>query len=316
MVAPTPNEEAEFELRSALSHHRGLRTPRSWEPGSGQTRLSAVVSRVNHSTSFSRSGTGIKLPGVRSVHAIVSAVMVGLLAGCTAAPAPTSAPAVDPQVLQDVIEASFMVPGDGVRRAMRVREFNRQAGIRKCGGHPTRSLDTTANRWDQALFADLELIREYGLGEGLSADTKADDEALAKIRPGCDLFPPIHDFDKWFALQGAWNDVVLTTVQNPVMVSLKKPMASCLADRTGLKVTADDPANSYLKAVTERWLKLSKADWEAQWQGYTYAFIDCGQEYYDTLTKLLLPEREKMVEQNREALTQFAIHIVEAGYVP
>ncbi len=39
-------------------------------------------------------------------------------------------------------------------------------------------------------------------------------------------------------------------------------------------------------------------------------------EYYDTLRKLLLPERDKAVEQNREALTQFAIHIVEAGYVP
>jgi len=240
--------------------------------------------------------------------------MVGLLAGCTSAPVPTSAPAVDPQGLQDGIEARFMGPGDGVRRAMRVREVNHQGGIRKCGGEPTRSLGTTANRWDQGLFPDMELIRLYGFGIGQSSDDDA--KILATLPSGCGLFPAIPDFDKWFALQGAWHDVVLTILQDPTMVSLKKPMATCLTDRTGLRVKEESPADSYLAALTSRWLKLSKADWEAQWQGYTYAFIDCGQEYYDTLRKLLLPERDKAVEQNREALTQFAIHIVEAGYVP
>ena len=208
-----------------------------------------------------------------------------------------------------------MVPGDGVRRAMRVREFNRQAGIRKCGGKPTRSLDTIFERWDQDLFPDMNLIREHGFGGGDSVD---DDEKILETLPAdcSNLFPLIPDFDKWFALQGAWHDVVLTKLQDPTMVSLRKPMATCLTDQTGLKVTADDPAKTYLKAVTERWLKLSKADWEAQEQGYADAFVDCGREYYDTLTKLLLPERDKMVEQNREVLTSFAIHLVEAGYVP
>jgi hypothetical protein len=246
--------------------------------------------------------------------------MLCLVAGCTTAPAPTSAPAVDPQVLQDVIEASFMVPGDGVRRAMRVREFNRQAGIRKCGGQPTRSLDTTANRWDQSLFPDLELIREKGFGgdqKEEASDAGLDDKALESISQECkNLFPPIPDFETWFALQGVWYDTVLSQLQAPAMVPLKKPMATWLTDRTGLKVAQDDPARFYLAVLTKRWLALSKEDWEAQRSTYVDAFIDCGQEYYDTLTKLLLPERDKMVEQNREVLTSFAIHLVEAGYVP
>jgi hypothetical protein len=250
----------------------------------------------------------------------VVAVLVCLLDSCTGVPAPTRLPAVDPQVLQDVIDASFMVPGDGVRRAMRVREFNHQAGIRKCGGQLTRSLDTTANRWQQNLFPDLELIREKGFGgdqKEEASDTRQDDKALESISQECkNLFAPIPDFETWFALQGVWYDTVLSQLQAPAMVPLKKPMAICLTDRSGLKVGVDDPPTRYLAALTKRWLALSKEDWEAQKQAYSDAFVDCGRGYYETLTKLLLPERDKLVEQNREVLTSFAIHLVEAGYVP
>lgn len=61
------------------------------------------------------------------------AIQIGLAPGCSGGLpgrdlVPPTSSVVDPQVMQDVIESTFMVPGPGVQRGMRVRQCGRNEG--------------------------------------------------------------------------------------------------------------------------------------------------------------------------------------------
>ena len=241
------------------------------------------------------------------------ALAVGLLAGlaaCSGNDADSRSSPVDPQVLQDVISATFMVPGADVRRAMRVLQFGREQAIEKCGGE-AGPIDGTANRYDQSRFPDLALIRSRGFSEPEA--TAAEDRRLEAIGGDCrDLAPPFPAYRRWFVLQSPWADVVTAAEQDERLTRLKAPMATCLDDATGLDVAADDPVNSFLRAVNTE-LAHGSAGRE---KSLARAYADCAAPYFDELRTLLLARRPALVERHRELITTYAREISGAGYVP
>ncbi|MCW2839166.1 MAG: hypothetical protein JWR55_649 [Aeromicrobium sp.] len=248
---------------------------------------------------------------VRLWRLLVVVLVVGALAGCNESPPATKAVSKsDPQVMQDVIEATFMVPGIGVLRAMRVREFGRQKAIAECGGEPV-SIDGTSGRFDQSRFADLELIRQKGFSE--QKEVEREDRQLEAMDPGCDdLAPNFPSFAEWIILQGSWMDVVRTVEQDPGLLALKAPMAKCLTKRTGLDVDASNPTR-FLSAVN---IANVKGATENEMMDLAAAYADCGAPYFAKLHDLLLDERPAMIERHREVIDRYTAEIVDAGYVP
>lgn len=204
-----------------------------------------------------------------------------------------------------------MAPGEGVRRGMRVREFIRQKGIQECGGKPG-PVDSTANRYGQDSYPDLELIRERGFSEPEAA--RQEDEQLERLGSSCkNLYPDIPGFDQWWGpLQGAWEETVRAALQDSSLNPLKPPMAKCLTEKSGLAADPADPAVSFLRSVN---LAMS-APGKAPEKVFAAAYADCGKPYFDRVRELLLERRPAMVERNREVIETFAKGLVAAGYVP
>jgi hypothetical protein len=242
---------------------------------------------------------------------LIVVIAVGALAGCDGSPNVTKTVSKsDPQVMQDVIEAAFMVPGPEVRRAMRVSEFNRQTAIEECGGEPV-SIDGTSGRFDQSRFADLELIRKKGFSE--QEETEREDRQLEAMDPGCDdLAPDFPSFEKWNVLGQHWMDVVQTVEQDSGLLALEAPMAECLTKRTGLDVDPSNPT-TFLSAVN---VANVEGATENEMMDLAAAYADCGAPYFTKLHDLLLEERPAMVERHRELIDRFTSEIVDAGYVP
>lgn len=210
----------------------------------------------------------------------------------------------DPQVLQDVVEAVFMAPGVGQRRAMRVLMFIRARKIELCGGKGL-PLDSTANRFEQHVFPDLQLIRERGFSE-------PSQESDEDIPESCDDAPDAPSFNEWINLTSPWRDIVDAVVLDKGLEELREPFWSCLSRRSGLEVEKDVPA-AFLRAVN-----LAGSDWatDEDQKRFAVAYADCGGEYFGKLRELLLAKRPAMVERHRELLERFAAEIVARGYVP
>ncbi|MFT4216736.1 MAG: hypothetical protein QM619_06065 [Micropruina sp.] len=220
---------------------------------------------------------------------------------------------VDPQVMQDVIEATFTVPGRGVIRGLRVTEFARQNGIQKCGGKAGPS-DSTANRPDQSMFPDLELIRERGFAE--NGSSLEEDKQLQELPRDCNLLPDVPRAEDWHNLSASWaREVASPALADASLSSLKGPMAQCLTDRVGKEIDPVDPASSFLRTADVT--MLSTDDWETGGEArYAAAYADCGKDYFAKYGELLLAKRPAQVERNRELLNEFAAGLVKAGYVP
>ncbi len=247
---------------------------------------------------------------IRCVRGISAVFAAGVLAACGAAHEQIGPSGTDPQVVQDVVEASFMVPGEQVRRGMRIMEFVRQKGIESCGGR-FGSIDGTANRFDQSRLADLSLIRERGLVEQDAVDRE--DRVLSGLTPGCNLVPDLPRLTDWRTLPESWSDVVASEALSASLDPSKQTMAQCLRAKTGLAVNATDPAASYLSSVNQA---MAQGATEARQMQLAAAYADCSQEHFSKLRDLLLKRRPAFVERNRELLQQFASGLVRAGYVP
>lgn len=243
-------------------------------------------------------------------------VLVGFMtAGCSSAPPdgtadeqsaespPTSR--VDPQIMADVIDGAFLVPGSGIRRSMRVESFLTSIGVVECGGEPI-PIDFTGDRPDQSLYPDLELIRERGFAEtGPSyRDTLSVD--CAEIAPDS-----IQSWTPWRNLLFEWSDATLEVQEKSKALEAEgEVMARCLRDRTGL---AFDELGTFLLAVDNAHIEGAS---DSEMLGLAAAYADCGKPYFETLANELKAERKAQVERNRETLTRFAIEIADAGYVP
>ena len=236
---------------------------------------------------------------------------MGALAGCGHPESP-SVRSVDPQVMSDVVDATFTVPGPGVRRGMRVHEFSRGVAVRECGGDPM-PVDSTQNRRDQSHFPDLELIRERGFAEPQA--TEREDRVLETLDASCpDLAPDWRSQRDWLALGETWNDVVMAVDQDPRMDSPKGPAAECLIRRTGRDVDPADPINSFLRGVDVD--TLADGTSSSQIDQWADAYADCTEDYFAAFGRLLLEVRPTLVEQHREVIEAYASELVGAGYVP
>ncbi|WP_418063852.1 hypothetical protein [Pimelobacter simplex] len=249
----------------------------------------------------------------------VAALFCGLLllAGCSAgAPGPSEDEpagadarfAGDPQVLQDVIDASFTVPGRAQLRRIRVERFVRGWGIDRCGGKAP-PLDGTADRFEQGLYPDLGLIRRKGLSEPVEKI----DYGREDCQVGDEIGKRMSAFWDWAKLAIPWDEVTQTLVQDESLVPVKVSMASCLRGRTGLEVSDEDPAISYMGSVNKAVVSDSSL---ARMMDLSVAFADCGEDYYAALRRLLEKKRPALIERHREVLEKFATELVELGYVP
>lgn len=247
---------------------------------------------------------------MRRVPVLLLGVLLVALTGCSGTRPPNRpTERSEPQVVQDVIDATFSVPGPEMLRAMRIQEFDRNLGIVKCGGK-SGPINGTSDRIDQARYPDLTLIRDRGFVE--QAGVKSDDSRVAGLDKGCNLFPPLPSFQAWFVLDQPWRDVVDGVENGAAVETLKEPMATCLVDRTGLKVDPDDPT-SFLRAVN---LASATDASDAELKAYATAYADCGEPYFAKVRSLLLEKRPAFVERNRELIEKFASELVAAGYAP
>lgn len=250
------------------------------------------------------------------VSIVAAGALIGALGACSAptpVPEPSATSVVDPQVMQDVVESVFPAPGDGVLRAIRLTQFARQNGIQKCGGEPG-PLDSAANRPNQALFPNLNLIRERGFAE--HEYIQDEDRRLEGTRPNCNLLPDVPRAEDWHNAQAAWErDVVSAAEADKALAPLKAPMAQCLSDRVGKQIDPEMPAWSFLKLADVE--MLSTDDWNSRGeQVWANAYADCGKDYFARFGEVLMKQRPALIERNRELLAEFAAGLVKAGYVP
>lgn len=214
---------------------------------------------------------------------------------------------VDPQILQDVIDASFWTPGPGVRRGMRVQMFVVSIGVKECGGDPP-PLDSTEDRPAQNLYPDLELIRERGFAENLPSYR----EGLGADCP--DLAPDnLESWEAWRELTFLWDDVSLTVQgESEALDAEEDVLAQCLQDRTGLNFDEADPT-TFLLAVDNAHVDGAT---DQEMKSFAAAYAECGKPYFSAFAAELQDDRKKLIERNRELLTRFALEIADAGYVP
>jgi len=222
-----------------------------------------------------------------------------------AAPTATAA-RPDPTVLSDVVDAAFPLPGPAQRRNIRVQTFLRGWGIERCGG-TAAPIDSTADRFEQDVLPDLELIRERGFTEPVQESTRGVDE---DCQIGDLLQAAAPAWGEWRELVGPWLDLVDETLGDEGLVALRAPMAECLRQATGLAIDDADPVGSLFDAADDR-------DATDQEQRQTAAaFADCGADYFGRLEGLLRDERPAYVEQHRDLLEDFAHQIAAMGYAP
>lgn len=215
--------------------------------------------------------------------------------------------AVDPQVLSDVIEGTFGVPGPGQRRSIRINTFIRSWMARQCGGQGA-PINSTAERFSQDTTPDLELIRERGFVEEYVNMSEGARRGCDAMSPG-NLVDQAPTFQAWFAVKALWAvEVEKTVIADDRVTALKKPLAQCLQQRSGLSVSAANPTTRYVSAV-------DGADDEDK-QRFATIYADCGGEYFAMVQNLMLEERPEWVERHREVLEKFAGEAVALGYVP
>ena len=261
---------------------------------------------------------------------------------------------VDAQVMQDVVEWAFPLPGAASQeRARRIDNFTNNLSIKECDGTPAPLdyVDDTAG--DE--YPDLELIRtrglapiydalkyyhlkhEYGSDESVKC-AHASEQCRAAGKSGgpgskayleCEAEQKrVHPVSESSAYQTAFNDAfvagvtwqndtMLTVANAEVVLAAAKPAAQCLRQGSGLQVTDDDPANSFGGAVNTAYFRHHPApvSVETMWK-WSRLYADCMENYFEVVKRELSKQRPALVERYREQLEAFAAELVKLGYVP
>jgi len=246
----------------------------------------------------------------------VAAVLLGMtLAGCgdsatgSADGSRNSHGRVDPQILSDVAAGAFPLPGPSELRTMRVILASIGLPNVACGGENVRDLNNTSFRFDQARYADLDLIAAKGL-------TEPEMPQPARASPSCRM-KKLPSFGQWSELLVPWRDATLTAANAPSVVATHARTAECLRRASGLKVDDGDPTVSYLNAVDYLLSGLSSRVLSAQYQRkFSRAYARCTRSYFAVLGAQLRPVKQRLVERNRELLERYAAELAALGYVP
>lgn len=261
-------------------------------------------------------------------HAIVALALVAALggAGCGGAtghsngnqkngsdPASVSSGAtgaVDPQILSDVADGAFPLPGPSELRTMRITLASIGFPNAACGGKNFPNLNNTQLvRFDQARYADLPLIAKTDLVQAGPAPTMPPRKNIS-----C-LISKAPAFVAWHALGSVWQDATLTAVNSAPVVATHARTASCLHSATGLTVSVGDPTVSYLNDVDYA-LSAKGASWTTLERKFSLAYARCTQSYFVALGARLRPVKARLVERNRELLERYASELAALGYVP
>jgi hypothetical protein len=212
-------------------------------------------------------------------------------------------------ILSDVVDAAFPTPGDPQLRNIRVQTFLHGWGLERCGGRAA-PLDSTADRFEQDVLPNLELIRVRGFTEPSQESFRGVDD---DCQIGDELQAAAPAWAEWRELTGPWLAVVDEALGDERLVALKAPMADCLRAATGLEIDDRDPVDSLLGAVDHAGARGAK---DQEQQQRAVAFADCGETYFGTLESLLLAQRPTLVAQHRQLLEDFAHQLADLGYTP
>lgn len=246
----------------------------------------------------------------------VAAVLLGMtLAGCgdsatgSAGGSRNAQARVDPQILSDVAAGAFPLPGPSELRTMRVILASIGLPNAACGGENVRDLDNTSLRFDQARYADLDLIAAKGL-------TEREMPQPARASASCRM-KKLPSFEQWSELAAPWQDATLTAANAPAVVATHARTAECLRRASGLNVDDGDPTASYLRAVDYVLSGLSSAALSAQDQRkFSRVYARCTRSYFAAMAAQLRPVKRRLVERNRELLERYAAELAALGYVP
>ncbi len=220
-----------------------------------------------------------------------------------------SAAEVDPQILSDVAAGAFPLPGPTQRRTIRVTLASIGLPNVACGGENFANFSDTSFRFDQAHYADLELIGQKGLTEPeFKQPPRADEQCRAAKTPS---------FRHWYMLGAAWRDATLTAANSAPVVATHARTTACLQHETGLDVDAGDPTLSFLNAVDYA-LSGMKSLRKSRLleRRFSLAYAECTRSYFAALGAQLRPVKARLVERNRELLQQYASELAALGYVP
>ncbi|MFT4216268.1 MAG: hypothetical protein QM619_03665 [Micropruina sp.] len=222
---------------------------------------------------------------------------------------------MDPQILSDVVDWTFPVPGPSMRRYLRVQRSVNSIQAVDCGGTAFDDLDYTGERIDQVLFPDVELIRQKGLAE---AGTPPNGDKV-----GDDLPCRTTSLPRWqqvFELETGWEDTVRSVYQsNPVQPRVRQA-GRCLSRQTGWVLDgAGDALQRFFVQLDNRAVRAANTSEEAADRivgKYSAVYADCVGDYAEALRAELLARRPAQIERNRELLTAMAGDLAAAGYVP
>jgi hypothetical protein len=237
------------------------------------------------------------------------AVIIAACGGTSRSNSPGPA-RVDPQIFSDVAAGAFPLPGRSMLRTMRIMLASIELPSAACGGRTDLNLDSTNARFDQARYADLELIARKGLSEKntLPLMSRASDACTKAKLPS---------FERWYNLASIWQDATLTAINSPRVGATRERTASCLRRVTGLNVEVADPTASFLRSVDYALSATGNARAIAsQQREFSDAYVQCAGQYFAALATELNPVRARLVERNRELLEQYSAELAALGYVP
>jgi hypothetical protein len=221
---------------------------------------------------------------------------------------PTRTGAVDPQILSDVADGAFPLPGPSELRTIRITLASIGYPNAACGGKNFSNLNDTSLRFDQARYADLQLIAAKGL-------TETEPPLPPRMSMSC-LARKTPAFPAWHALAGSWQDATLTAANSTAVVRTHAMAASCLHNSTGLAVSVGDPTATYLNKVDYALSGLGGSRWTTFERKFSVAYARCAQIYFAAMTAQLRPVKVRLVERNRELLERYASELAALGYVP
>ena len=164
----------------SLRHLARLRQRRARVGGGALVTIAAVAvgAGVPRALNWSRSGpAGVPASAPASALASASPALVQTPPDDQASAAKEAgeeaqrrrAQASAARVFSDVIAGAFPMPGKTARQTIRVMRVASSIANVACGGSADPYLDSTAERFDQMRYADLELIKERGFVEAGAA---------------------------------------------------------------------------------------------------------------------------------------------------
>lgn len=221
----------------------------------------------------------------------------------------------------EAIAADVGAPVDGrsAGHLIDVAAWSGTLTLERCGGR--RTLIQAGDRYDQAIFPDLDRIADEGLGIGTVADDPEPIEGTPDETCMAETLPELVEAEK---VQGEWMEtVVIPTWTDGHHRRRADEATACLRDEMGM--TADDlpSLDAYVAAVDGRVTGLPPAD-DAE-RGAAIAALDdaastalvtCASDAYQAFSDDLRQARVDFLDRHHDAIASLAEALDADGYTP